>query len=110
MKDLEPALLAACSFEFLSKVGKLSFDHVATLSSSINMSSDLLAEFDSFYRAPQDGPSNPTPASNDLSLLGDTSQNGHTAQGDIFSLSQAPVMKLTDDIWGNMGGVQQATP
>ncbi|PMD24167.1 hypothetical protein NA56DRAFT_29377 [Hyaloscypha hepaticicola] len=74
------------------------------------MSSDLLAEFDSFYRAPQVGPSNPTPASNDLSLLGDTGQNGHTAQEDIFSLSQAPVMKLSDDIWGNTGGVQQATP
>jgi hypothetical protein len=110
VKDLEPVLLAARSFEFLSKVGNLSFDHVATLSSSFNMSSDLLAEFDSFYRAPQKAPSNPTPVSNDLSLLEDTSQNGHTAQGDIFSLSQAPVMKLTDDIWGNMGGVQQATP
>lgn len=73
------------------------------------MSSDLLAEFDSFYRAPQDTPSNPTPASNDLSFLGNTSQNGHMGRGDVFSQYRAPATKLSDDIWGDMSGFQQAT-
>ena len=72
------------------------------------MSSDRLAEFDSFYRAPQDTPSNPTPAPNDLSFLGNTNQNGHMEHGDLFSLSQYPATKPADDVWGNMTGFQQA--
>jgi len=74
------------------------------------MSSDLLAEFDSFYKAPQDIPSNPTPALNDLSFLDSTSKNGYTEQGGAFGKWQAPAAKPTDDIWGDMSGFQQATP
>jgi hypothetical protein len=72
------------------------------------MSSDLLAEFDSFYRTPRGTPSNPTPASNDLSFLANTSHNGHTEQGGDFAW--APTTKPIDDIWGPMTGLQQATP
>ncbi len=74
------------------------------------MSSDLLAEFDSFYRAPQDAPSNLAPASNDLSFLGNTTQNGHIGQADTFAEWQAPATKPTDDIWGGMSAFQQVTP
>ncbi|PMD36450.1 hypothetical protein L207DRAFT_433854 [Hyaloscypha variabilis F] len=74
------------------------------------MSSDLLAEFDSFYRAPQDAPSNPTPPSNDLSFLGNTSQNGHMGRVDVFSQRHTPATGPTADIWGDMSSFQQAAP
>jgi hypothetical protein len=74
------------------------------------MSSDLLAEFDSFYKAPQDNPSNPALASNDFSSLGNTSQNGYRGQGGAFGQWQAPAAKPTDDLWGGMSGFQQAIP
>jgi hypothetical protein len=73
------------------------------------MSSDLLAEFDSFYRAPQDTPSASTPAVNDLSFLGNTSHNGHMGHGDNFPQHQTPATKPTDDIWGDMSSFQQNT-
>jgi len=46
------------------------------------MSSDLLAEFDSFYSAPQGKPSSGTSASNDLLLLNDAT--GHGQSGDSW--------------------------
>jgi hypothetical protein len=66
------------------------------------MSSDLLAEFDSFYRSPQDTPPNPTSASNDLSFLGETSHYGQAVQGNAFPQWQNPAPKPNEDIWGSM--------
>jgi hypothetical protein len=69
------------------------------------MSSDLLAEFDSFYRAPQDATSNPVAASNDLShLIGDS------GAGQLPSKSGFPQWQSTqrtnDSSWGNMNTSQ----
>jgi hypothetical protein len=73
------------------------------------MSSDLLAEFDSFYNPPQDGQSrNATLASNDLSFLNGT--NGHIkapqVQSGDFQRWQNQPEKPTGDIWGNMTSFQ----
>jgi len=64
------------------------------------MSSDLLAEFDSFYRAPQKTATSKTPTSNDLSLLG--GGNGEPVQG-TASQPWRSSGKPSDDIWGIMG-------
>lgn len=65
------------------------------------MSSDLLAEFDSFYRAPQDSQSNATPALNDLAILGGTDQQqGHIAPGGTQSQWQSQPANTGDNIWG----------
>jgi hypothetical protein len=74
------------------------------------MSSDLLAEFDSFYRAPQDTPSTSTPGMNELSFLGNTSHDGHMGHGDGFPKSPPPTTQPADDVWGDMTSFQQATP
>jgi hypothetical protein len=73
------------------------------------MSSDLLAEFDSFYRAPQATPSNPAPALNDLSILGNASQSGRMGHGEDFSQGQPSTTK-PNDIWGGMTGFQHIAP
>jgi hypothetical protein len=86
------------------------------------MSSDLLAEFDSFYRAPQSGTPNdtsapstsrPTSAFEDLSFLGtpNPTQN-HPGHSQPQWNTQPP--KPSDDIWGNFealgaGNTQHAT-
>ncbi|TVY27805.1 hypothetical protein LHYA1_G003798 [Lachnellula hyalina] len=67
------------------------------------MSSDLLAEFDSFYNpsSKPNAPANSTPASHDLSFLSHTnlqSQNGQQSQ----SQSAQP----SGDIWGGMTSFQ----
>src|SRR5271163_4561566 len=73
------------------------------------MSSDLLAEFDSFYRAPQSsGPnktsvpstSQPTSAFEDLSFLGtpDPAQGNPSHSQPQWNI---PALKPSDDIWGN---------
>jgi hypothetical protein len=73
------------------------------------MSSDLLAEFDSFYRAPQDSSSKPpAAASNDLSVLDSTTGNGQSGQGVGFSQWQSP-LRMNNDIWGNIPPFQPAT-
>ncbi|PSS18639.1 hypothetical protein M430DRAFT_19239 [Amorphotheca resinae ATCC 22711] len=73
------------------------------------MSSDLLAEFDSFYRAPQDSSSNPpASASNDLSVLDSTTGNGQSGQGSGFSQWQSP-SRMNNDIWGDFPPSQPAT-
>jgi hypothetical protein len=75
------------------------------------MSSDLLAEFDSFYRAPQDAKSNAAPASNDLSLLGGNAGAGQSGQqfGQQPGLSQwQNTQKANDGIWGGMNTLQPA--
>ena len=71
------------------------------------MSSDLLAEFDSFYKAPQ-AQTNPAPASNDLSFLGNTSQNtqpGYTAGTSQWQSHKNP----TEDMWGGMTSLQPSS-
>lgn len=72
------------------------------------MSSDLLAEFDSFYRSPQDAKSNSTPALNDLAQLGGDNGKGQSAQQSGFPQWQS-AQKANDDIWGNMNTFQQPT-
>ena len=64
------------------------------------MSSDLLAEFDSFYRSPQDAAPNSTPASNALSSLGQTNRHGQVGQGNTFPQWQSPPPKQNEGIWG----------
>lgn len=75
------------------------------------MSADLLAEFDSFYQAPQDTKqSKSSPASNDLSFLINTSQNGPSAQaGGGMAQWQVPASRLSEDIWGNMSSFQPSS-
>jgi hypothetical protein len=71
------------------------------------MSSDLLAEFDSFYRAPQGVKSSSTPASNDLSILGGnnrTEQSGQQSGSSQWQSSQ----KANNHIWGGMNAFQPA--
>ncbi|KAK0124545.1 hypothetical protein ONS95_009493 [Cadophora gregata] len=73
------------------------------------MSSDLLAEFDSFYNPSPDKQSATTPASNDLfSLSGSNSTatfgNGGTQQW------QAPAKLPVDDLWGDMSSFQPTAP
>jgi hypothetical protein len=86
------------------------------------MSSDLLAEFDSFYRAPQSGAPNktsapstsrPTSAFEDLSFLG-TPNPTQSNQSHSQPQWNIPVSKPVDDIWGNFeamgaGSTQYAT-
>jgi hypothetical protein len=69
------------------------------------MSSDLLAEFDSFYRAPQNATSNPAAASNDLSLLIGNSGEGQPPPKSGFPQWQS-TQKTNDSIWGNMNTFQ----
>jgi hypothetical protein len=69
------------------------------------MSSDLLAEFDSFYQAPGTTQSNSTPASNDLFSLSNTSQGGNTYQSPA-STSQWNTSAMKPDIWGGFGNAQ----
>lgn len=70
------------------------------------MSSDLLAEFDSFYRAPQKTTSSTAPASNDLSQLGGNN-GGQSQQQSEFPQWQSS-QKANDDIWGKMESFQPA--
>jgi hypothetical protein len=70
------------------------------------MSADLLAEFDSFYQAPSKQQANATPASNDLSLLGNTSPPippNQTAQGSSQWHSE-PIQST--NIWGSVTNAQ----
>lgn len=76
------------------------------------MSSDLLAEFDSFYRAPHGAKSNPTTTSNDLSFLSGNAGSGQPTQQ---SGQQQPeysqwqgTQKPNDNIWGSMNAFQPA--
>lgn len=77
------------------------------------MSSDLLAEFDSFYRAPQSGnlsqpsatsTSRSTSALEDLSFLGTTNSTSNKASPPQQQ-KNIPTSKPSDDIWGYLGGV-----
>ena len=72
------------------------------------MSSDLLAEFDSFYRAPQDVKSNLTPASNDLYILGGNTRTGKSEGQSGFPQWQS-AQKPNNDIWGGMNSFQPAS-
>jgi len=72
------------------------------------MSSDLLAEFDSFYNPSQSKQSGTTPASNDLFSLNTSNSTGASAHGGGQQW-QAPAKKPVDDIWGNMSSFQ-STP
>ncbi|TVY85562.1 hypothetical protein LSUE1_G000069 [Lachnellula suecica] len=71
------------------------------------MSSDLLAEFDSFYNPPSKAPSNPTPASHDLSFLGHTNQQGQNGQGG--GQWQGQPAQPSADIWAGMSSFQSNT-
>ncbi|KAG0652172.1 hypothetical protein D0Z07_1321 [Hyphodiscus hymeniophilus] len=73
------------------------------------MSADLLAEFDSFYQAPQQKQSNLTPASNDLSFLGGTGSNTQVGSGLNSSQWQESAAKPNDEIWGGMTEFPSAT-
>ncbi|KAE8451221.1 hypothetical protein EG329_004385 [Mollisiaceae sp. DMI_Dod_QoI] len=72
------------------------------------MSSDLLAEFDSFYKAPQTPQPNSTPQSTDLSLLRNQSQGGNTYQPPAgTSQWGAAATQPAGDIWGNFANTQE---
>lgn len=73
------------------------------------MSADLLAEFDSFYQAPQKNQPNSAPASNDLSFLSNTGGGTQTGQGANFSQWQPSAAKPNSDIWGGMTQFPSAT-
>ncbi|KAL2074374.1 hypothetical protein VTL71DRAFT_8152 [Oculimacula yallundae] len=69
------------------------------------MSSDLLAEFDSFYNPPSDKQSTTTSASNDLSFLGNPNQSGTVSHGGKQQW-QAAAKQPMEDIWSDMNSVQ----
>jgi hypothetical protein len=73
------------------------------------MSSDFLAEFDSFYQAPSKKQTNTTSASNDLSFLSDTGGNAQPGQASNFSQWQTQATEPNNDIWGGMTGFQSTT-
>jgi hypothetical protein len=73
------------------------------------MSADLLAEFDSFYQAPQKNQSNTAPASNDLSLLSDTEGNLPAGSGANVSQWKTPAAKPNNDMWGELTGFPSVT-
>ncbi|CZT03659.1 uncharacterized protein RAG0_10359 [Rhynchosporium agropyri] len=68
------------------------------------MSSDLLAEFDSFYKPPSDKQPTTTPASNDFSFLGTSYQSGTVSHGgqQWKPSAEHPV----GSIWGNMNSIK----
>ncbi|TVY89464.1 hypothetical protein LAWI1_G005797 [Lachnellula willkommii] len=73
------------------------------------MSSDLLAEFDSFYNSSSkpNAPSNSTPVSHDLSFLSNTNQQSQNGQGGTQWQSQPA--QPSGDIWGGMTSFQSNT-
>ncbi|TVY21920.1 hypothetical protein LARI1_G000345 [Lachnellula arida] len=73
------------------------------------MSSDLLAEFDSFYNpsSKPNAPSNSTPVSHDLSFLSNTNQQSQNGQGGTQWQSQPS--QPSGDIWGGMTSFQSNT-
>ena len=73
------------------------------------MSSDLLAEFDSFYQAPSKKQTNTTSRSNDLSFLSDTGGNAQPGQASNFSQWQTQAPEPNNDMWGGMTSFQSAT-
>ena len=103
-------------------IGRLYFQEFPALDNVLVMSSDLLAEFDSFYRAPQTGTPNNTSASSTsrpasafegLSFLGTPNpmQNNPSHSQPQWKI-QPP--RPSDDIWGNfealnVGNTQHAT-
>ncbi|CAG8982326.1 hypothetical protein HYALB_00005327 [Hymenoscyphus albidus] len=70
------------------------------------MSADLLAEFDSFYQAPQDVRPNATPASNDLAFLGGTSSTQAVPAGAQWNAQPNQAAVSNGDIWGSMNSFQ----
>lgn len=70
------------------------------------MSSDLLAEFDSFYRAPGAPQTSNAPASNDLSFLGTSSQAGQSRSPGIQW--QSTLGAQTTSSWGNATSFQSS--
>jgi len=71
------------------------------------MSSDLLAEFDSFYRAPRDDePRNSAPASNDLVFLSDSKGTPQAGQQSGFQQWQSQPPKPVGDVWGDTTSFQ----
>lgn len=84
---------------------------VSTLGASrvdLAMSSDLLAEFDTFYRAPQNSQTNTAPASNDLSFLNDSNTKSSGQSAGNFQQWQNPNQPAVD-IWGGMTNFQAST-
>ncbi|KUJ21049.1 uncharacterized protein LY89DRAFT_609404 [Mollisia scopiformis] len=75
------------------------------------MSSDLLAEFDSFYKAPGTTQPNSTPSSNDLFSLSSPDQGGNTYQQPA-STSQwnTAAVQPAGAIWGSFGNAQPVKP
>lgn len=69
----------------------------------VDMSADLLAEFDSFYQAPSaQQPKSSTSALGDLSSFGISSQASDSHNEHKESKWQAPSARRTEDTWGNM--------
>ena len=66
------------------------------------MSADLLAEFDSFYKSPQDARPSATLGSNDLSFLSDTGGNAQSWQGSNPSQWQSPAARPNNDKWSGI--------
>ncbi|KAL3425973.1 hypothetical protein PVAG01_02765 [Phlyctema vagabunda] len=70
------------------------------------MSSDLLAEFDSFYQAPQKTKKSSS-AADDLSFLSDTKLAGQHSQGNGQPTTQWQNTSTTDSLWGDMTSFSQ---
>jgi len=73
------------------------------------MSSDLLAEFDSFYTGPASKQISSTPAANDLAFLGGGNHSGSSGLASGSSPWQTSAPKTSDDIWGNLGSFQPSS-
>ncbi|KAH8595702.1 hypothetical protein B0O99DRAFT_511570 [Bisporella sp. PMI_857] len=77
------------------------------------MSSDLLAEFDSFYRAPQNNSPAPITTSNSSTLPEKYVGSGTTPQWQTSAARPPPVRSTpsaqNDDIWGGMTSFQSTT-
>lgn len=72
----------------------------------LKMSSDLLAEFDSFYIAPQGKPSSGKSASNDLLFLNDTAGNGRSDDSQQWPSAQPSTTPASNRAFPLGGGTE----
>jgi hypothetical protein len=73
------------------------------------MSSDLLAEFDSFYTGPGSKQTGTTSASNDISFLSNGNHTGSAAPLSGASKWQTSTTTTNDDIWGDLSTFQPSS-
>jgi hypothetical protein len=73
------------------------------------MSSDLLAEFDSFYQAPQKKQTTTSSAANDLSSLGDSRGNNQAGAASSLSQWQTSTAQPSNNTWSGMTEFPKST-